>query len=180
MEQQTISISKAGNITTLIARTSILTVASPLYGRHNPKVSPVEDVNLPAAPLSRFDLLLLLLDKPSRDDDERLAPTTSPNASIHRPRPPVSPCCPSRRVILHRRLYVRLRKQSKDDVQRDHSHTHTSARAGFSDLRLAYALARLRFAAAVLHADVDEAGTATDGGEQGEPARRRWGRRRRA
>ncbi len=73
MEQQTISISKAGISTTLNARTSILAAANPLYGRYNTKVSPVENINLPAALLSRFDLLFLILDKPSRDDDERLA-----------------------------------------------------------------------------------------------------------
>lgn len=73
MEQQTISISKAGISTTLNARTSILAAANPLYGRYNPKVSPVENINLPAALLSRFDLMFLILDKPSRDDDERLA-----------------------------------------------------------------------------------------------------------
>jgi len=53
--------------------------------------------------------------------------------------------------------YVRLRKQSKDDVQHNRAHTHTSARTLLGVLRLAQALARLRFAAAVLHADVDEA-----------------------
>jgi DNA replication licensing factor MCM7 len=73
MEQQTISISKAGISTTLNARTSILAAANPLYGRYNPKVSPVENINLPAALLSRFDLLFLILDKPNKDDDERLA-----------------------------------------------------------------------------------------------------------
>ena len=73
MEQQTISINKAGISTTLNARTSILAAANPLYGRYNPKVSPVENINLPAALLSRFDLLFLILDKPSRDEDERLA-----------------------------------------------------------------------------------------------------------
>ena len=52
---------------------------------------------------------------------------------------------------------MRLRKQSKDDAQRDRAHTHTSARTLLGVLRLAQALARLRFAAAVLHADVDEA-----------------------
>ena len=73
MEQQTISISKAGITTTLNARTSILAAANPLYGRYNTKLSPVENINLPAALLSRFDVMFLILDKPSRDDDERLA-----------------------------------------------------------------------------------------------------------
>lgn len=73
MEQQTISISKAGISTTLNARTSILAAANPLYGRYNKKLSPVENINLPAALLSRFDLLFLIVDKPTRDEDERLA-----------------------------------------------------------------------------------------------------------
>jgi DNA replication licensing factor MCM7 len=73
MEQQTISISKAGITTTLNARTSILAAANPLYGRYNPRISPVENINLPAALLSRFDVLFLLLDTPDRDADERLA-----------------------------------------------------------------------------------------------------------
>jgi DNA replication licensing factor MCM7 len=73
MEQQTISISKAGITTTLNARTSILAAANPLYGRYNPKVSPVENINLPAALLSRFDILFLILDTPSVEEDTRLA-----------------------------------------------------------------------------------------------------------
>jgi DNA replication licensing factor MCM7 len=73
MEQQTISISKAGITTTLNARTSILAAANPLYGRYNPRISPVENINLPAALLSRFDVLFLLLDTPDRESDERLA-----------------------------------------------------------------------------------------------------------
>ncbi|KAJ7801700.1 DNA replication licensing factor, partial [Mycena olivaceomarginata] len=70
MEQQTISISKAGISTTLNTWTSILAVANALYGHYNPKVLSVENINLPAALLSRFALLFLILNKPSRDDDD--------------------------------------------------------------------------------------------------------------
>ncbi|THH29586.1 hypothetical protein EUX98_g4595 [Antrodiella citrinella] len=176
MEQQTISISKAGISTTLNARTSILAAANPLYGRYNPKVSPVENINLPAALLSRFDLMFLILDKPSRDDDERLAAhvthvhmfseppelefeTIDPNLVRHyiagaRERRPTVPPEVSNYIV---ESYVRLRKVAKDDEEQKKSHSYTSARTLLGVLRLAQALARLRYAEVVEHGDVDEA-----------------------
>ena len=53
--------------------------------------------------------------------------------------------------------YVRLRKLSKDEEEQKKLHTHTSARTLLGVLRLAQALARLRFAETVEHPDVDEA-----------------------
>merc|ERR1719295_602664 len=73
MEQQTISIAKAGLMTTLNARVSILAAANPAYGRYNPKRTVEQNIQLPAALLSRFDLLWLIQDKPDRDNDLRLA-----------------------------------------------------------------------------------------------------------
>ncbi|KAJ1724267.1 DNA replication licensing factor MCM7 [Coemansia erecta] len=73
MEQQTISIAKAGITTTLNARCSVLAAANPARSRYNPRLTPEENINLPAALLSRFDVLFLMLDRPSRDADLQLA-----------------------------------------------------------------------------------------------------------
>ncbi|KAG6862077.1 hypothetical protein C0995_007207 [Termitomyces sp. Mi166 len=176
MEQQTISISKAGISTTLNARTSILAAANPLYGRYNPKVSPVENINLPAALLSRFDLLFLILDKPSRDDDERLAQHVT-YVHMHNQHPALEydvidplimrhyiamarskrPTVPAQVSSYVVDSYVRLRKVSKEEEEQNKSHSYTSARALLGILRLAQALARLRIADVVAREDVDEA-----------------------
>jgi DNA replication licensing factor MCM4 len=73
MEQQTVSIAKAGIICTLNARTSILASANPKESRYNPRLSVVENIQLPPTLMSRFDLIYLILDKPNEQMDRRLA-----------------------------------------------------------------------------------------------------------
>lgn len=73
MEQQTVSIAKAGIICSLNARSSILASANPTESRYNPRMSVVDNIKLPPTLLSRFDLIYLILDQPAAESDRRLA-----------------------------------------------------------------------------------------------------------
>lgn len=73
MEQQTVSIAKAGIIASLNARTSVLACANPSGSRYNPRLSVIDNIHLPPTLLSRFDLIYLILDKADELTDRRLA-----------------------------------------------------------------------------------------------------------
>lgn len=73
MEQQTISIAKAGIVCQLNSRTAILAAANPINSKYNPKKSVVENINLYPALLSRFDLIYIILDRPNEIYDRKLA-----------------------------------------------------------------------------------------------------------
>ncbi|CCD26850.1 MCM DNA helicase complex subunit MCM6 NDAI_0I02820 [Naumovozyma dairenensis CBS 421] len=73
MEQQTISIAKAGIHATLNARTSILAAANPIAGRYNRKLSLRGNLNMTAPIMSRFDLFFVILDDCNEKIDTELA-----------------------------------------------------------------------------------------------------------
>lgn len=73
MEQQTVSIAKAGIITTLNARTSIIASANPIESRYNPDLPVTKNIDLPPSLLSRFDLVYLMLDRVDERVDRHLA-----------------------------------------------------------------------------------------------------------
>lgn len=73
MEQQTISIAKAGIHTTLNARASILAAANPIGGRYNPKTTLRGNLNFSAPIMSRFDLFFVVRDDPNETVDRNLA-----------------------------------------------------------------------------------------------------------
>ena len=73
MEQQTASIAKGGIVATLNARASILAAANPMYGKYDSYKNITENVNLPVPLLTRFDLIFVVKDKPSKERDSKIA-----------------------------------------------------------------------------------------------------------
>lgn len=171
MEQQTVSIAKAGITTTLNARTAVLAAANPLYGRYKPNKTMKENVNLPSSLLSRFDLMFILPDTPEVQSDVALARhvthvhsyLTNPDLEVEMfdsdflrlyiaqarqfiPFLPVKLCS----TVID--TYVNWRQSSAPNGQ-----SHATPRQLLSILRLSQALSRLRFDDAVTQEDVDEA-----------------------
>ncbi|NON63156.1 minichromosome maintenance protein MCM, partial [Acidianus sp. RZ1] len=72
MEQQTVSIAKAGIVAKLNARATIIAAGNPKFGRYIEERGISENIDLPPTILSRFDLIFILIDKPG-SEDQRLA-----------------------------------------------------------------------------------------------------------
>lgn len=184
MEQQTVSIAKAGITTTLNARAAVLAAANPVWGRWRPKMSPEANLGLPASLLSRFDLTWVILDKPDSDSDAALARHVT-HVHIHNAHPQsegvqpfdaafirayiararaYQPFVPRELTEFIVQSYVGLRKSSDSlaaEVQQSaYANTRQSfctARMLLSILRLSQALARLHFRQQVERDDVEEA-----------------------
>ncbi|KAI6244186.1 DNA replication licensing factor MCM7 [Aphelenchoides fujianensis] len=172
MEQQTISIAKAGILTSLNARVAIIAAANPAFGRYNAKKTIEENIQLPAALISRFDLLFLIRDLPNRESDHRLADHVT---YVHREgahpkseidalpmdlvRKYIAMCKqkqPTVNIALMDRLvdkYVEMRQESQENV----NSTYTSPRILLGVIRLSTALARIHLADEVTAEHVDEA-----------------------
>lgn len=73
MEQQCVSVAKAGLVASLSARTSVLAAANPAGGHYNRAKTVNENLRMSAALLSRFDLAFILLDKPDEQLDKRVS-----------------------------------------------------------------------------------------------------------
>ena len=73
MEQQTISVSKAGIVTTLKARCSVIAASNPIGGRYDPSMTFAENVDLTEPILSRFDVLCVVRDVVDPVVDDHLA-----------------------------------------------------------------------------------------------------------
>ncbi|GAK67742.1 MCM-domain-containing protein [Moesziomyces antarcticus] len=73
MEQQTISIAKAGITTILNTRTSVLAAANPIFGRYDDMKSPGENIDFQTTVLSRFDMIFIVKDEHNEQRDRTMA-----------------------------------------------------------------------------------------------------------
>lgn len=96
MEQQTLSIAKAGIVCQLNARTSVLAAANPVESQWNKHKTIIENIQLQHTLLSRFDLIYLMLDPQDVEYDRRLA----------------------RHLVS---LYYRSKEDEEEEVERAHS-----------------------------------------------------------
>jgi len=175
MEQQTVSVAKAGIISTLNARTSVLAAANPVESRYNRGKNIMDNINLPPSLVSRFDLLYLILDDVDEGKDRQLAKHL---VSLHFesvPEPPRSriPARKLRDLVAHARqtchpsisdeaskaivdAYVdmRCRGQAMGNKRTTISATPRQLE---SLVRIAEALARMRLSTSVEARDVEEA-----------------------
>ncbi|KAI5950768.1 MCM6 [Candida jiufengensis] len=116
MEQQTISIAKAGIHATLNARTSILAAANPIGGRYNRKIGLRSNLTMTAPIMSRFDLFFVILDDCNERIDTQLA---SHIVDLHMLRdnainPPYSAEQLSRYIKYAKTFKPRMTKEARD------------------------------------------------------------------
>ena len=176
MEQQTVSVAKAGIITTLNARTSVLAAANPIGSKYDIHMPITKNIDLPPTLLSRFDLVYLVLDQIHEATDRRLArhlvgmyledaPETAATnvvpielltAYISYARANVAPVLTAEASDLLARRYVELRKAGEDPRSTERRITATTRQLE-SMIRLSEAHARMRLSTVVTADDVDEA-----------------------
>lgn len=180
MEQQTVSIAKAGIITTLNARTSVLAAANPVGSKYNVHLPITKNIDLPPTLISRFDLVYLVLDKVDESADRRLArhlvglylddrsaaqnavhrdvlPMETLTAYISHARNDIQPQITAAAGEALARQYVSLRRAGADDPRSSEKRITATTRQLESGIRLAEAHARMRLRHEVLVEDVDEA-----------------------
>jgi len=82
MEQQTVSIAKAGIVATLKAQTAIIAASNPRSGRYDRYKTPTQNIHLPPSLLSRFDLIFVVVDRPDPAEDAQMAEFILKNSMI--------------------------------------------------------------------------------------------------
>jgi len=118
MEQQTVSVAKAGIVATLNTRTAILAAANPHLGRFDEYRRLTEQIDIPPVILSRFDLIFIMRDEPREEKDRKIAHHM---LELHRkPEQVVKPPFDVetlRKIIIYARKHVNPRFKSKKPMK---------------------------------------------------------------
>ena len=172
MEQQTISIAKAGIVATLNARAAILAAANPAYGRYIPDRTVSENIDLPITIISRFDLIFVITDVPNEEKDEALARhvVRLHSGRLEKPYVDILPPELLKKYIVYARRYIhpKLTKEAEDKIvefyvkmrkrsEDPNSPIAITPRQLEALIRLAEAIAKMRLSEWVTEEDAQEA-----------------------
>ncbi|KAI5187335.1 DNA replication licensing factor MCM4 [Nematocida homosporus] len=168
MEQQTVSVAKAGIITTLNARCSILAACNPIGSNYDPKRNIIENLNIPPTLLSRFDIVCLLLDKidPVRDREISSYIIDLYAGEEDKSKGPIDPKVLKQYIKEGRRINPRITPESAEKISKGYQELRllgngksvtATTRQLESIIRLSEAHARMRLSSKVEPEDVEEA-----------------------
>lgn len=179
MEQQSISISKAGIVASLHARCAVIAAANPNRGKYNPALSFAQNINLSDPIVSRFDLLCVVKDSIDVAEDTRMANFILSNhqqmaAAAEPANKPTIPQELLKKYILYARSSIHPAIAQIDSKKISHLYSELR-KEGFSSgipitvrhvesiIRISEAYAKLRLSTQVSKADIDAAITLTLG-----------------
>ncbi|MCQ8897981.1 MAG: minichromosome maintenance protein MCM [Hadesarchaea archaeon] len=168
LEQQTISVAKAGIVATLNSRTSVLAASNPKMGRLDRSRNLVQQIGLEPVILSRFDLIFILRDEPRGEIDKKIARHM---LELHRKPEIAKPPIDSemlRKLIIYARKYIHPRLKDEKVIkkmeefyvknrsvaERGEAPVPITPRQLESMIRLAKASARMHFREEVTEEDV--------------------------
>jgi DNA replication licensing factor MCM5 len=180
MEQQTISIAKAGITTILNSRTSVLAAANPVFGRYDDMKTPGENIDFQTTILSRFDLIFIVRDDHNQARDIAIAKHV---LAVHQNRAQDQPdaigdidietmrgyiaycrtrCAPRLSEAAATKLrdhYVSIRKEVKEMERNSQKRTTIpiTVRQLEAIVRVSESMAKMRLSALATEQDVDEA-----------------------
>ncbi|KAG9393078.1 Mini-chromosome maintenance 4 [Carpediemonas membranifera] len=171
MEQQSISIAKAGIVSALRARTAVLAAANPRTSRYDPKRSVVANISLGPTLLSRFDLIYLMLDNADAETDrntcDNILRMQLGDMDVQKATSLPEGVTLRQYISIARIIKPQLRRDARDYIQQKYldqrsAGFHTGAVAVLprqleSMIRIAEALAKLRMSSEVTAADAEQA-----------------------
>jgi DNA replication licensing factor MCM5 len=179
MEQQTISIAKAGITTILNSRASVLAAANPVFGRYDDLKKVSDQIDLQTTILSRFDCIFIVRDERNEEADKKLAKhimglharaqTAGDSGSrtnlnveelknyIMYAKMNVNPRLNEEAAVTIQNLYIEDRKKVRQQKQEKKSHIPVTVRQLEATIRLSESIAKMRLSKEVTRNDVEEA-----------------------